>query len=104
MSKRANHRASRAFLFGSFSFVDGCGNVDNFAFQALCMVSFCRAMWKDRTGDGGVVPLGHVKPVSKITPVSCPRGFREDRTLSGASSRIPQEWSGNPVKPRGIVT
>ena len=103
MGRRANHRRSRTFLFGTFSFVDGCGKVDNCARCALYMVSFRKAMWEDRTGDGGLGSLGHLKPVPKITPASCPWGFREDRTLSGVSSRIPQEWSGNLTKPLEIL-
>ena len=95
MIRRANHRRSRPFLFGSFSFVDGCGNVDNSALRALYKMSFRTAMWEDRAGGGGVLPPGPVKPVPKIRPASCPCGFREDRTLSGALPRISQEWSGN---------
>jgi len=99
---RSDFVAVVTFLFGSFSFVDSGGNVDNFAGWALCRMSFHKALWEDRTRGGGVLRPGRQKPVAEIGPASCPCGFRKDRTLSGVPSRIPQDGSGNRTQPRGL--
>ena len=101
---RAAKSRSRSFLFGSFSFVEGCGKVDNFSLGGRVFTVFSRAAaWEDRTGGGGAEIAGQLaKPEAKICPASCPRGFREDRTLSREQTRIPQEWSGSRAQPEGL--
>jgi len=97
------HR-SRCFLFGSFSFVNTVETVDNFAVSALYKMFFHTAVWKDRAGGGGAPQAGPCeKPVAKISPASCPCGFRKDRTLSWASTRIAQDGSGNQTQPIRII-
>jgi len=63
-------RRRSPFLFGSFSFVGGCGLVDNFAWPSLrSPTSQCEIMGREAEL---LATEGPVKPVPKISPASLP--------------------------------
>ncbi len=65
-----NRRGSSPFLFGSFSFVGGCGLVDNSAQPSLLSpTSQCEIMGREAEL---LATEGPWKPVPKMTPASHP--------------------------------
>jgi hypothetical protein len=64
------HRRSSPFLFGSFSFVDGGGIVDNFC--RFCLSRGLVRGWNRRRRC--FVPWDFVKPDTEIRPASCSGG------------------------------
>ncbi len=66
-------RSRSPFLFASFSFVGGCGYVDNSAWLPLVLpTSFCGMMEREAEL---LATEGLVKPVPKIPPASLPSGL-----------------------------
>jgi hypothetical protein len=69
------------FLFGSFSFVEACGYVDNFFSRT--------AVWESK-GQGwrSFVLWDILKPAHETFPIPWPLFRLKDRTLSWAAPRI----------------
>ena len=75
------------FLFGSFSFVECCGYVDNFLSH--------RALWESKGRGWRPFVLWALSKLAHETfPIPCPLFRLKDRTLSWATTRIGKHGIG----------
>jgi hypothetical protein len=91
---------SRTFLFASFSFVETCGNVDNFFLEGCIRCFLTRPCGKIGQETEAVCAQGKMQSPSRRYSLSPVRAVSEKTGhYLGMSTRIKQEWSGNRIQP-----